>query len=282
MLVVQSFFRSLLDRRGLRRLNNPHADPRFIKDVTSASRQACLSNKFLKKHGYSTALYTDEYSAPYFKSSGHDSVFIVDLFDYFQQFAIPDDFWSASKLIVCLMVHEPFWHIDLDFFLIHDVLSEQENKQALFLHYEPWYTLRWQALLKQINNVFPDITASSKSHNAAVFGGSDYSLIHSSVSKLLTGLSSSRQELDRILSLVRPRVLDNRSVFLEQFILPNLIKPAPHIVLPDSDFCDDEQSVYKLLKSKGVLHLWTYKRYLNGLVGLDEFVEMLDKRHFGF
>jgi len=265
----------------------------FPNDISSirantllASKQAELSNKFLKKHQYTTILYTDAKSLSYFKHIPYDDIRIIDLKDY--QLPNTFDFWSVTKLVSCLSVNEPCYHIDLDLFLVEDIIEPYKNEPFITLHHEPWMKTCFFSKLPKDKiyewfNIDNDI---AQCYNFTIFGGMDYITINKSIEQLLASMNIHNTEVTELLSKLETDGYNwKQAVFLEQYILPSIIAKKLNVqdlpvLVPESITAKGEIGMRHRLKKHKIIHLWGFKNGLEEFMGLDLFLDMVDKYYF--
>lgn len=97
---------------------------------------AYISNFFANKHGFKTVLYTDKQNKntatkiPYSEIIEYDESILNKL---------PNQVWSANKILTMSIEQRPFIHIDFDLFIFNKVfLQLVENKDFFVFHKEPW------------------------------------------------------------------------------------------------------------------------------------------------
>ena len=271
MLAIHSFFKNTTDIRSDLRLN---------------ARQADLSCKFLKKHKFTTILYTDKSCVGYFKHIPYDNIITLDISDL--KPSIPQDFWSAGKLISCSVTKEPYVHIDIDLFLIENCLAEYEDKDFFVFHNESWIKEKlYNEHLVKINQYFNYIDYNSLAYNNAIFGGKQYNIINQQINTLIDSIIINNTIIDEILFAKKPRKENDgaKSVFIEQYLFNNLVKeilqiPIIPLVLKESIDCKNSREIYSLMKQYKIIHLWIQKYAINHVIGLNEFLDMLEKKYF--
>jgi hypothetical protein len=255
-------------------------------NTLSASKQAELSNKFLKKHQYTTILYTDAESISYFKHIPYDDIRILDLKDY--QLPNTFDFWSVTKLVSCLSVNEPFYHVDLDLFLVEDIIQQYKNEPFIALHYEPWIKDCFFSKLPKdkIDEWFNIDNDIAQCYNFGIFGGMDHTTIKNSIEHLITGVNTHNNEITEFLSTLETDGYNwKTSVFLEQYILPSIIAKKLNVqnlpvLVPESITAKGEIGIRHRLKKHKILHLWGLKNTFEEFMGLNLFLDMIDKYYF--
>jgi len=271
MKIIQSFFANDISRP-------------LRTNIDIASKQANISNKFLKKHNYDTILYTDQQSAKYFYHIKYDEIKIIDL----KEFNIKDklNFWSITKLLCSSLIKENFLHIDLDLFLIQDIIKGHENEQFICLHHEPWMTQIFYNELsqEQIKKYFDIDPKKAKSYNFSIFGGKNSNIINNCIVKLNNYIDNYNNEIDNLLLEVKKYNL-KKSVFLEQYIFPSLISKDLNIdtlpVLVSSSIDAKGQTEIRIkLKEQNIIHIWTLKETIEDFIGINLFLDMIDKYYF--
>lgn len=272
MITIHSFF--------------PNDTSSIRANISAASKQAELSNKFLKKHHYTTILYTDANSVSYFKHILYDDIKIIDLKDY--QLPNTFKFWSVTKLISCLHMDEPFYHVDLDLFLVEDIIKPYQNEPFITLHHEPWMKDCFFSKLPKDKiyewfNIDNDI---AQCYNFAIFGGVDYTTIKNSIEHLITGVNTNNYEISEFLSTLQTDGYNwKTSVFLEQYILPSIIAKKMNIqslpvLVPQSITAKGEIGIRHRLKEYKLMHLWGLKNTFEEFMGLHLFLDMIEKYYF--
>jgi hypothetical protein len=271
MIAVHSFFKNTTDIKS---------------NITYISKQAELSCKFLKKHKFTVILYTDEISINYFRHIKYDNIVTLDISEI--QPNIPFDFWSASKLIVCSTIKEPYFHVDTDLFLVENCLDNYLDKDFFVFHEESWIKQKSYTENKDlIYNHFNHINDNSFVYNNAIFGGKNHMLINSSINFLINSIIQKNEIIDQILFDKKPRRENDgaKSVFIEQYLFNNLVKQnlkIDHIplILKESSECKNSRDIYALLKKYHIIHLWIQKYSIDHVIGLSNFIDMLDKKYF--
>lgn len=244
------------------------------------SSMSMLSCKFLKKHGYTTILYTSQSLVPIFKNHPYDDIITIDEHEY--DYIIQDHFWSGTKLVACSKHNNPYFHIDTDLFLIEDVLSDHLNDKFVTLHEEPWTVPNIDINFDLCNYIFN--TTELECYNCAVFGGSDPATINHHIKNILLNTIAKKSHIDTILKkeLINPHNKDwIRSVFIEQMLLTGKIKKNIGIsTVVDASECDVWWAVPDLLKAKNIIHLWTYKDPIHYCMGIDNLIKYMTKYYF--
>jgi len=269
MDVIQSYFVN----------TKTYNNTRTITELVSA--QAMLSCKFLKKYGYSTILYTSNDLLKYFQSHPYDDIITIDLAEY--EYITKNNFWSGTKLICCEKHPNPYVHVDIDLFLIEDVLSDHINNDIIFLHEEPWMMSDLKldnALCAEKFNV-----QLVNSYNAAILGGSNYALLKSNLNLILHYAKNQYSDVNNIikenlkLSQYKHWLF---CVFLEQILLPNnMLKNVPNIsTIIDTSKCKNNTEVFSILKKNNVVHLWYLKNFIHYIIGIDNLIKYMTKYYF--
>lgn len=273
MKIIQSFFANDTSRP-------------LRTNVDIASKQANISNKFLKKHNYDTILYTDQQSAKYFYHIKYDEIKIIDL----KEFNIKDklNFWSITKLLCSSLVKDNFLHIDLDLFLIQDIIKDHKNEQFICLHHEPWMTqIFYEELSKEkIKKYFDIDSEKAKSYNFSIFGGNNNSIINSCITKLNNYIDNHNNEINNLLLRVKNNKHNlKKAVFLEQYIFPSLVSKTLNIdmlpvLVPDSINARGQAGIRTKLKEQNIIHIWTLKETIEDFIGINLFLDMIEKYYF--
>jgi hypothetical protein len=271
MLAIHSFFKNTTDIRS---------------DIEITAKQANLSCKFLKKHKFTTILYTDKSCIDSFKYIPYDDIIILDISSI--QPNIPQDFWSASKLISCSVTNEPYIHVDVDLFLIENCLEEYGDKDFFVFHNESWIKEKlYNEHLNKINQYFNYIDNNSLAYNNAIFGGKQYNIINQQINTLIDSIIINNTIIDEILFAKKPRKENDgaKSVFIEQYLFNNLMKEALQtsvipLILKESISCKNSKEIYAIMKQYKIIHLWIQKYAINHVIGLNEFLDMLEKKYF--
>lgn len=269
MLIIQSLFPNTL-------ISN--------KEYHGLAKQAMLSCRFLKRHGFRVILYTSSnLRDKLFANSKYDEVLCLkqDLYAT----AIVDNFWSGTKLLACSLTKEPYLHVDTDIFFIENVLSEFISERFITFHKEPWMDrIYFDGSPKSniIRSQF-ELPESVKTYNCAVFGGNEYEFINSCASSVLHEVRTNRDALNLALKLPENEPYWRRSVFLEQIYFSNMV--AAGLGLQPKQVLDLEESlgihgVCKAMRTKGVVHLWFFKDALDSFVGSEIFADMMEKYYF--
>lgn len=272
MIVIQSFFAN--DTSNIR------------SNIELVSKQAELSNKFLKKHKYNTILYTDINSIDFFKHINYDDIQIIKLEDH----DLPDkfSFWSITKLLCCLLTNEPFLHIDFDFFLVEDIIKPYIDQQFVSLHHERWMKkCFFKKLCKDTVKQYFDIdTEFAQSYNFGVFGGLNNHIIKNNMSKLINRIKIYDNQIKELLVEIPDGGYNwKQSVFLEQYILPSMIakdlgvNELP-VLIPESIDATGQIGIRCMLRDRKIIHIWTLKDTLEEFIGINLFLDMIDKYYF--
>lgn len=273
MKIIQSFFANDTSRP-------------LRTNIDIVSKQANISNKFLKKHHYDTILYTDEQSAKYFEHIKYDEIKILNL----KEFHIKDklNFWSITKLLCALSTKENFLHIDLDLFLVENIIANHINEPFVCLHHETWMTQSFydQLSTEKINEYFNIDTKKAKSYNFAIFGGTNNSIINNCIVKLNTCVNNHNNNIDKLLTETKNKNCNfKKSVFLEQYILPSMISKDLNIdtlpvLITDSMDAKGQIEIRMKLRDQKIIHIWTLKHTLEEFIGMNLFLDMIDKYYF--
>jgi hypothetical protein len=271
MLAIHSFFKNTTDIRS---------------DIELTAKQANLSCKFLKKHKFTTILYTDRSCIDSFKYIPYDDIIILDISSIRSN--IPQDFWSASKLISCSVTNEPYIHVDVDLFLIENCLAEYEDEDFFVFHNESWIKDKsYNEQLFKINQYFNYIDNNSLVYNNAIFGGKQYNIINQQINTLIDSIIINNTIIDEILFSKKPRKENDgaKSVFVEQYLFNNLVKEELKmstipLVLKESIDHENSRKIYALMKQYQIIHLWVHKNAINNVIGLHELMDMLEKKYF--
>ena len=259
MIVVQSYFNNKFSQTK-----------RFEKHIYA---QAKLSVQLLKKHGYNVVLFTDD---PLLEQiTYYDEIKHINI----QEHNMPQNFWSSGKLIACSLLNEPYIHIDIDLFLIENVIADYINHNFFCLHNEPYVTY-FEKIIDSIPDFIVDRLLLDKQNlqcnNMSIFGGQS-SLINSLINKVLDTAKNNYIDINQIL-LPLPQSNWKNAVFYEQVLLTNsyLIKPNPIY-----NFCHDfnNNKVYEQLRKIGVHHLWFKKQYIDKKIGLENYINHLEKKY---
>lgn len=265
MIGIHSFFKNTTDIRS---------------DIGLTSRQASLSCKFLKKHNFTTVLYTDHYSIEYFKHIPYDDIIVLDIPSIKPN--IPKDCWSVSKLISCSVTNEPYFHIDTDLFLIENHIQNFADSKFFLFHEEPWYKYT-SHIIPEINNLFDYTSYDSLHYNNAIFGGKDYININKNILNLIDAVIENNTNIANILAKEdRKRA---KTVFVEQYLFNNLIKKELNIlsiplIIKESRQAKNTSDIYRLLKEYDIIHLWINKRIIESNVGINNLLDNLQKKYF--
>ncbi len=264
MIAIHSFFKNTSDIRS---------------DIELTARQANLSCKFLKKHKFTTILYTDKSCVGYFKHIPYDSIITLDIANIKPN--IPKDCWSASKLISCSVTNEPYFHIDTDLFLIENHIQNFADEKFFLLHAEPWY--KYTSLIRKINNLFDYISYDSLGYNNAIFGGQNYVDMNKNIINLIDTVIENDAKIDNILA---PITLDAaKTIFVEQYLFNNLIKRELNIIeipliIKESMTAKGVSNINKLLEESGIIHLWYRKSFIEETIGINNYLDSLEKKYF--
>jgi hypothetical protein len=269
MLIIQSFFQNTTNIRG---------------NLKVAKKQANLSCKFLKKHGYNVILYTDKNSIDYFRKIKYDNIITIDQ-ELINQNTV-DRFWSNTKLLSCLLTNEPFYHIDIDFFLIENILESFKDKKFITFHQEPWI-MKWfinripdQHILKYLNIQ----KHKSNIYNCAVFGGTDIITINSNIRKILNNCLQYNNQINKMISIFTEKEQSNwlKSVFIEQYYLTNSIynEIKEYNTILNVSHGQTHKDIYSLFKKHKIFHLWIEKNRINKIIGLNNYLNMMKKYYF--
>lgn len=106
------------------------------EEIDTQKKLAAFSNFLMKKHGYRTVFYVDEFSADHFKKIPYDEFRILSASDLA---LIPTTFWSGGKFVAIKNHEKPFFHVDFDFFLFHkEIFKQTDNCKFFTLNDEPW------------------------------------------------------------------------------------------------------------------------------------------------
>ncbi len=265
MILVHSYFN-----------NKFHNKFRFQKDLYA---QATLSVKFLKKHGYTVVLFTDD--SPLLNIPYYDDIKQIDI----QEYNLPANFWSAGKLISCLSLNKPYIHIDMDLFLIENVISDYLQRDFFCLHNEPQIAQMFSAMILNISDyIIQKISLDTKNivcKNMSIFGGNDQK-INPLIRNVLDIAENNSKEINS--ALANPLAAQHNdngnswkhSVFYEQILLTNSLKIKPDLIY---NFPQDYNHVkqHKALKDSGVDHLWFAKGYIEKVVGISNYLKKLEK-----
>ncbi len=241
------------------------------------SRQAMLSCKFLKKHGYTTVLYTSKNLLTHFKNHPYDEIIIIDPSEF--DYVTKNHFWSGTKLICCEQHPNAYVHIDIDLFLIEDILSNCKNCDFIFFHQEPWVDY-----LKLDTDLYKQLFDSKniKMYNAAIIGGYNYGLLKTILQNTLYSVKNQSDEINRIIKQNLESNLTSNwifSAFVEQILLPNKLPQVSTVI--DASECKSLNECLLLLKQHNVLHLWYNKCFLDSVIGIDRLIQYMEKYYFG-
>lgn len=253
---------------------------------------AKISNKLIQKHGYETELYVDKYNYHKFKDISYNNIVILDNKEIEE---LPSNVWSAGKLLTFSKINEPFFHLDMDLFLIENYLSKFLNSELLFFHEEPWYNLaKIKNKLEVVTNHFiktnshnfslnPD---SLKSINCAIVGGTNFKIINQNSSLIIEYLKKYKD----FIQLKSNKYKTLSAIFFEQMLftnmcINNIINWNPLLIQE----CDETSSSYKnyldikvhkpkhklinciynQMVEKKVIHLWGSKQIILSKISKD-------------
>jgi hypothetical protein len=266
MLAIHSFFKNT-------------SDLRIRSDIELTARQANLSYKFLKKHKFTTILYTDKSCIGYFKHIPYDNIITLDISDLKPN--IPKYYWSASKLISCSVTNEPYFHIDTDLFLIENHIQNFVDSKFFLFHEEPWYKYI-PNIIPKINNLFDYISPNSLSYNNAIFGGKNYLDLNKHIINLIDSVIKNHTNIANILKEDKKKC---KAVFMEQYLFDNLIKKELNIIeipliIKESTQAKNKSDIYRLLRQYNIVHLWINKGIIESTVGINNLLDTLEKKHF--
>lgn len=243
------------------------------------AKQALLSCKFLKKHRYTTVLYTTkELKDTLFVNHPYDN--IIDITWNCDDFKTL--FWCGTKLISCQMSKEPYYHVDTDLFLINDILKNKEEPFLAF-HVEPYTMKVFQALTSLLKEYGVNIT--DQVYNCAIFGGTSIDVINNTINFILSKVLSNFGNINGILA----RIEDHgnpwkKSVFIEQILLTNQIRKQLSLnVLPtliDTFNARGHVDVYSALKKEDIIHFWSAKNSLERIIGIYKLLDYMEKYYF--
>lgn len=274
MLIIQSFFKNSNTIRG---------------NLKLAAKQANLSCKFLKKYGYDVILYTDEHCRKYFSKIKYDNIITLDN-DLIQTNHI-DRFYSISKLLACLSTKDPYLHIDIDFFLLEDILRKHLDTNFITFHKEPW-VMKWffnRISEHEIKKHLNLIKQNTNVYNCCIFGGNDILTINSSIDKVLQHSLKINNYINNMMSIFTAAEQQTwvKSVFIEQYYLTNTIykitqNPESVVLnLPEEyNTITNAKKLYKIFKQEKIFHIWIAKRSINKIIGLNHYLDMMEKYYF--
>lgn len=249
------------------------------------SEQALLSCKFLKKHKYTTILYTTQIlKDTLFNNHPYDNILVID--DELCHTFSKINFWSGSKLIACELTKEPYFHIDIDLFLIEDIVKSILDQPLFAFHVELWVQTHYNSINKEelIQNYNIDMS-SDFVYNCAIFGGKSYLEINKTISTILAKISKENNEIDRLLRSIRRCHNEwKKSVFIEQLLLVNHIRKNMNLdIVPtviDTSLAKSHHDAFEKIKQSNVLHLWIGKNALDNHLGLSNLIKYIDKYYF--
>ena len=264
MIGIHSFFKTTTGVRG---------------NETLTAKQANISCKFLKKHNFTTVLYTDNSSIKYFKHIPYDNIIILDIPSIKPN--IPKDCWSVCKLISCSVTNEPYFHIDMDLFLVENHIKNFVDSKFFLLHAEPWY--RYTNLVDKIHSLYNYISHESLSYNNAIFGGKNYSDINKNIINLIDSVIENDTSINNILKEI-PRQ-SAKTIFVEQYLFDNLIKEQLNItniplIMKESMEAKSTSDIHKLLDQYNMIHLWYRKSSIEKQIGINNLLDDLEKKYF--
>lgn len=269
MLIIQSLFP-----------NTPMSNKAYF----GLAKQAMLSCRFLKRHGFRVILYTSSHLRDrLFANSKYDEILCLERDLY--STVVVDNFWSGTKLLACSLTKEPYLHVDTDIFFIEDILSELNDERFVTFHAEPWMDTMYfndSPESDRIRSQF-GLREGASTFNCAVFGGNEYNLIGSCASSVLHEVRTNRDALNLALKLPKDEPYWRRSVFLEQICLTNMV--TTELGVPPKQVLELEGSsgihgACEKMRSKGVIHLWFFKNALDSFVGGEIFADMMEKYYF--
>lgn len=256
MVIIHSYFDNKFTKTS-----------RFDKDIYL---QAELSVKFLKKYGYNVILFTDNEHLKRIKY--YDDIKTINIADY----KLPKVFWSGSKLISCLNVNEDYIHLDIDLFLIEDIIKDHLSKNFFCLHNEPYLTEYNKTTHKIPSHIVTKLDLdvdNIECKNMSIFGG-NYKVINNIIQKVIDIASNNYSETYNILKDM-PQYNWIHSVFYEQLLLTNskISKPIPIFNFPKNY---DNTRAYFFLKKHGIYHLWFNKQEIDRLVGIEKYLKSIE------
>lgn len=244
------------------------------------SNMSMLSCKFLKKHGYTTVLYTSQSLVPIFKNHPYDDIITINEYEY--ESITQDHFWSGTKLVACSKHKNPYLHIDTDLFLIEDILSDHLHSECLTLHSEPWTVPNIDIDFNLCNYIFN--INELECYNCAVFGGSNFNIINNTIKNTITQILSYKLYINYVLGKALNNPISKdwiQSVFIEQILLVSNIKKELNIsTIIDASECDVWWKIPELLKSKNIVHLWTYKDPIHYCLDINNLIKYMTKYYF--
>lgn len=254
-------------------------------DTEISAKLANLSNKFLQKHKYVTKLFVDKESINFFRKIPYDSIEIIDK-DFIK--TLPKDFWAGGKFYSCIKTNEPYVHFDLDLFLIENTIQDIINNSNIFYAYEEtWIPNKLNIDLKLINSIFNNtfINQSIKSYNCSIFGVKDYVTYNKCVHLMYDILQKNNESINQlIIKSINPNTITwLKPAIIEQIALPNYAKiqfrinELPTIINPSPQTFEHMNHIFKDIN---ILHLSLYKYMINNLLGIDRFINMLEKFYF--
>ena len=252
--------------------------------------QAELSCKFLKKHGFTTVLYTTQ--------SLKDRLFIDCKYDQILSFTEKEehlirryselDFWASPKLFACKSINEPYVHFDIDLFLIENHLVKYLDLPFFAFHEETFMKHMYGGLNRDILEKGFQLDMNNETvYNCAIFGGIDFNTINNEIIETLNFIDLQNQLIDELIAAIEQPTKRNKwkkTVFIEQLLLINNIRKkiglprVPTIV--ESSKANNHADIFKILQHKNILHLWIHKGLIHETIGLNRFLSMLDKYYF--
>jgi hypothetical protein len=199
------------------------ASPHYFCDIEMAK----TSHDCVKKHGYSTCLYTDKNGYKKLKNViPYDEII---LFDDQILSKLNSQIWSLGKILAMSLVNEPFIHIDFDLFLFKKINDDIIKKDFFALYPEPWMDKikSFRENISKIWNVYPernDLNKNAISFNFAVVGGSEYKKINAVCNKILNFSIENRLEIQNINLGINDKINSwQLPVIFEQVMIPSLL-----------------------------------------------------------
>jgi hypothetical protein len=265
MEIIQSYFSNLS--------NN------IRSNISLVASQSLVSCKFLKKHKYTVVLYTSPDLKDSFKENPYDDIICIDEDEY--KDIIKNNFWSGTKLVSCCKHERPYVHIDIDLFLIENILADKINTGLITLHIEPWIKNILKVDHALYSKIYNTQTSELDSYNCAVFGGSDTQIINNAIKRTISTTINNLDTFDSGLvnHINTPDSSWVKSVFIEQMVLIDSI-PIPPTTLIDTFHCKNFWDVFSVLKQSNIIHLWMLKSCVSQSIGVDRLMALMNNYYF--
>lgn len=257
---------------------NTQTDNYTRTNTTLVSHQAMLSCKFLKKHGYTTVLYTSKDLVTHFQNHPYDDILTIDSSEL--GYVTKNHFWSGTKLVCCEKHPNPYVHIDLDVFLIEDIIRDHTSNNFIFFHEEPWMISSLNLDIPLCDKLFG--IKPTVSYNAAIMGGKNQNLLQQHLQKILNLVKNQSDDIKVALKDNLESKQNSNwafSVLIEQLLFPNSL-PNVHVLL-DTKECQNHTSVMPVLKKNNILHLWYAKPFFNETIGIERLMQYMTRYYFG-